>query len=419
MPVRFGLVGIGGYGAAYVKSILDLEKEGLGTFGAAVVRTRGKYPEQEKVLADRGVPVVGTFKELLALGKSKFDIVAIPTGIEWHREQVIQAVEAGFNVICEKPTTATIQEFDEMAAALKRTGKWCQIGFQSQSQESVISLKRDICAGRLGRIKDVIAIGCWMRDNHYYERNAWAGKLMCNGRWVLDGTINNPMAHYLFNGLHFASNEPRSVAMPKTVRAELYHAHDIESEDTACMELLCTNGARILFYGTLAAPGNADVTVEVVGEKGRAVWNAVQTLKFYEGDRLTEEPPPFAYDHSSQWRNLVRYYRGQEEALNCPLEMTRAHVLAVNGGFMSSGDIRPVPPGALEISTSADPKPSIRTVIKGIEQTISRAAAERKLFSDLGIPWAVKTMPVDVTQLRKFALKAERKECMCSSKGVA
>ena len=30
----------------------------------------------------------------------------------------------------------------------------------------------------------------------------------------------------------------------KTVRAELYHAHDIESEDTSCLEVVCRNGAR-------------------------------------------------------------------------------------------------------------------------------------------------------------------------------
>jgi hypothetical protein len=45
-------------------------------------------------------------------------------------------------------------------------------------------------------------------------------------------------------------------------------------------------------------------------------------------------------------------------------------------------------------------------VITGIEEIVARASAERKLYSDLGIPWAVKTRPVDVSDLRKFELPA-------------
>ncbi len=402
-PVKFGLVGIGGYGASYVTNILALEKEGLGTFGAAVVRSRGKYPEQEKALAERGVPIVGTMEEMLALGKSQFDVVAIPTGIEWHRDQVIRAAEAGFNIICEKPTTATIQDFDAMSAALQRAGTWCQIGFQSQSAPAVRNLKSEICSGRLGRVKEVIVTCCWMRDNHYYARNSWAGKLTCNGRWVLDGTINNPQAHYLFNGLYFASNEPGQAALPKSVRAELYHAHEIESEDTACLEALCQNGAKVYFYGTVAASANAHSVIEVFGERGRAVWDSTQTLRFYEGERLVSEVPPPALDGSvEQWRNVARRYRGEDKELNCPLEMTRAHVLAVNGAFLSSAVTRQISADGLEITELAEPKPHIRTVITGIEKIAARAAAGRKLYSDLGVPWAARTQAVDVSRLTTF-----------------
>ena len=132
-----------------------------------------------------------------------------------------------------------------MEEALRRTGRFCAIGFQSQSQQTVLGLKRDICAGRLGRLRDVVVTGLWRRDEHYYQRNRWAGRLMVDGSYILDGTINNPLAHYLFNGLFFARPEPARVALPLSVRAELYHGHDIESEDTSCLEIECDSGVKV------------------------------------------------------------------------------------------------------------------------------------------------------------------------------
>jgi predicted dehydrogenase len=308
-----------------------------------------------------------------------------------------------------------------MSAALKRAGKtrgatalpWCQIGFQSQSAPAVRSLKRAICDGRLGRIREVIVRCFWMRDNHYYARNAWAGKLTDTGRalprasrrYTLDGCINNPQAHYLFNGLFWASMEWGQAALPKTVRAELYHAHEIESEDTACLEIICQNGAKVYFYGTLAAAANQPIVIEVTGEKGRATWDAEQRVKYYEGDKLVEEvPPPAVEGRFELWRNAIRCFRGQEDELYCPLDMTRAHVLAVNGAFLSMGRTKQIPAAELDISEQTQPKPHRQTIIKGIEDIVAQASAGRKLYSDLGVPWAVKTKATDVSRLTEFQL---------------
>ncbi len=405
--VRFGLVGVGGYGDAYVRAIRVIEQEGLGTFGAAVIRTRGKYPDAEADMVKRGIPIRPSLEEMLSLDRGAFDIAAIPTGIECHRPQMIQAVEAGFNVVLEKPSTATVQDLDAMEAALKRTGQWCQIGFQSQSNSTVRELKRQICDGRIGRVREVIVKGFWMRDNLYYARNAWAGKLRNGSTYILDGTINNPMAHYLFNGLYFASAEWNRAAMPVTVRGELYHAHDIESEDTSCLEAVCDNGARVFFYGTLAASASTTISVEIIGEKGRAWWDGTPAAKIFVGDKeVWQHSTPVIDGRFELFRNAIRVFRGQEQELYCPLSLTRAHVLAVDGAFLSMGRTAAIPAAALEVSEQATPKPHVRTVIKGIEDLVHRAAAERKLFSDVGAPWAVRTKAVDVAGLKTFELPA-------------
>ena len=405
-PVLTGLVGVGGYARSCLNSIEILEKDGLVALTAVVIRSPQKYPEQTKLLSERGVTIRASLEELLDKDRDKMEMVAIPTGIDSHCRQTIQAAEAGVNVVLEKPSAATIQYLDAMRAALDRTGTFCQVGFQSQSDPVVLELKREICAGRLGTIREIVVTGMWRRSNTYYERNRWAGAFMLDGVYVLDGTINNPLAHYLFNGLFFASTESGKAATPVSVRGELYRGHDIESEDTSCLEVVCDNGARLFFYATLCAAEQTKPAIEIIGDKGCARWSGDGRANLYEGGEQVQEitTPDGVLSRVEVFRNAARYLRGLDSNLTCPLAMTRSHVLAVNGAFESVEWPVSVPPEALDVITDAA-EGETHVHIKGIEELIERAATERKLFSDLGVPWAKATQPFSVTDYTQFDLK--------------
>ena len=397
-PVPIGLVGVGGYAANYLRSILKLEEEGLAALASVAIRTPGKYPREETQIAARGVPIRRDLAEMIEKDGERLELAAIPTGIDSHRELMIQAVEAGLDVVLEKPPAATVQDVDAMLAALERTGRTCQVGFQSQSNPTVQKLKRAICDGRLGRVTEAVVKGRWVRGDDYYKRTPWAGKLMLDGRYVLDGTINNPMAHYLFNALYYVSMEWGQAAAPQSVRAELYRGHEIESEDTSCLEVVCENGARVHFYGTLCAKEQEPLTITVVGERGSAVWTE-ERVEFFEGaEKVGRIGPPERDPIDEVFRNAVRHLRGEASALNCPLAMTRAHTLAVNGAFASAGLPQPIPKEALE--SSKDPKTGATLrVISGIKDLMDRAAAARMLYSDLGVEWAVRTAAVQTKHI--------------------
>jgi len=404
-PVRIGLIGVGGYAAHYLRNILELEKEGVYELASVAIRTRGKYPEQEAKLKGHSAKIRRDFDEMLEKDGNRLEVAAIPTGIDSHRDLTIRAFEAGLNVMLEKPTAATIQDIDAMIAAGERRGRFCAIGVQSQWDTNVTAIKRLIGKGRIGRVREAIVVGNWRRHDSYYERNPWAGAWMLNGRYILDGTVSNPFAHYLFNALFFASPEPGRTAIPASVRAELYRAHDIESEDTSCLEIVCDNGARIYFYATLCAQDSRAPTIEIVGEKGRVFWDFGDVAKVYEGDRVVEEIPKGLFDpRLPMFRNVARLQRGLDEELNCPIAMTRSHVLALNGAFESA--VAPVPIPASHVKRSMDKEAgSIATEIAGIEELSARAAAERKLYSDLGVPWAKKTRPFSLEGYTEFKLK--------------
>ena len=406
-PVNVGLVGVGGYAKSYLNSLQKLELEGLVKLSSVVIRSAGKYPEEEKSLSEKGVPIRRSLDEMLDKDVERLDLAAIPTAIHYHREQMIQSVNAGLDVVLEKPSAATIQDMDEMLAALDRTGRFCVVGFQNQWNPTVLELKRAVCAGRLGRIEDITVVCNWQRDDDYYIRNSWAGAISMGGRYILDGTINNPMAHYLFIALYLASREWGQAGTPVSVRAELYRAHKIASEDTSCLEISCRNGTSVYFYGSLCAREQyTPPTIELKGERGRAVWTLGQPARILKEDRVVEEISNSAMDiHAEVFRNAARYLRGLDTELMCPLAMTRSHVLAVNGAFESAGVPVQIPENFLKMST--DPKSgSVITQIVPDVDALSREAAEKRLlYGDLDVPWAVKSEPFSLQGYAQFEMK--------------
>ena len=75
-------------------------------------------------------------------------------------------------------------------------------------------------------------------------------------------------------------------------------------------------------------------------------------------------------------------------------------MLAVNGAFESAGDPIRIPKEFIE--TRLDPNRGRLLRIREIETLRERAIAERKLFSDLGVPWARPTEPFDLIGYERF-----------------
>ena len=90
-----------------------------GRMERAVERTGGRaktHKDYQEIIADDSI-----------------DVVTVATPDHWHKTQVIEALQAGKDVYCEKPLTYTIDEGLEIAAAVKKSGKLLQVGSQGVS----------------------------------------------------------------------------------------------------------------------------------------------------------------------------------------------------------------------------------------------------------------------------------------------
>lgn len=399
---RFAVVGVRNFAEAHINNILKVAEEGLATLEAVVVRDQTGSADKVAELQRDGVEIFHSYDELLKKGKDLIDVITLPTAIHSHADLAIKGMRDGYDILLEKPPTATIDELDNLIKVQKETGKMCAVGFQFIHSRSVRKLKELIVAGKLGEIKEIACKGCWIRYKSYYDRTPWAGRSVWNGRIILDGSLQNALAHFLNNMLFLASPNRDESAELKTVRAELYRAHSyIKAEDTTCLEAETINGTKIHFFVTLAPKNNQDPYMEITGTKGKAYWhfNEKTVVEFEHGEKME-----FDNEGVDPWQEVIRIaakvHKGIISKPYSTLENSRNFVIAVNGAYDSAKKVRIIPEKYIKEYMTADNE--FKTELQDIEEIIGQAFQERKLFSDLGVEWARKTERVNVEGYQEF-----------------
>lgn len=245
--VRVFLVGIGGYGINYLKEMT--EKEIPGTKLEGVCEVMPDVMEQFPVLKERNIPVYSTPEAFFE--EHQADLAVISTPIHLHYKQVCTCLNAGANVLCEKPVTSSVEEAKALIELEKKSDHFVSIGYQLNYSRDVWQLKQDILDGRFGKPVRMKALHAMSRGRNYYNRNGWAGRITVNGRSVNDSPFNNACAHQ-FQNMTFLLGKRMDDAMDvKSVRAELYRANqEVENFDTAAICATMEDGTPVYYYTT-------------------------------------------------------------------------------------------------------------------------------------------------------------------------
>jgi len=401
-PVSICLVGVSNFARSHRTSIERMVEEGFATFDCVVIRSPQKYADAVAEYAERGIKVYNDYEEMLEAEQGRVELIALPLSIQTHAETSIAAMQAGYNVLVEKPPAATVQDVDAMIAASEATGHFCEVGFQNQSKNTVRSLKRHICDGKLGEITRISVMSEWVRDDDYYARNKWAGQMVIDGRYVLDGPTNNALAHYLFNALYWSSQTWNHTDTPVRVKGELYHAHQIPGEDTSSILVETSGGTQIAYNVTLAGWETRGPLTRVEGTKGTAWWDHVGDTQINYKDGSSET---IAWDkereHFEVFRNAIRYLRGESDELHAPIAMTRPMTVALNGAYESGAPPHEVPPTYV---TREDRGDKVFTGINGIGELLDRCYADAINFTEADAPWAYETDWFDTSRYSEFKM---------------
>ena len=397
--VSIVLVGIGGMGAVYLKSIFEAADRGECRLAGTVDPNPERCPDLDQLLALK-VPVVKTLDEFYARQEAELAVISSP--IQFHCEQTCLALERGSFVLCEKPTAGSIQEVRRMIAARDRAGKWVAVGYQWSFSDAIQSLKKDILNGEFRRPRRLRCLYLWPRDEAYYRRNDWAGKKQDpRGGWILDSPANNAMAHDLHNMFYVIGRTRETSALPVSVQAELYRANPIENFDTVALRCLTETGVEILFYASHAAdldtgPVNSyEFERGAVSVRGRG---ASIRADFWNGESCDYGLPDA--EPMKKLREAVGAVRtGRLPA--CGLEATLGQTLCLNGAQDSMTGIVEFPEDMLTVRG----EPGKRFIsVGGLDEALTECYESSLLPSEMNLPWSRQGKVIDISRYGDFPL---------------
>ena len=218
--VRFGVVGVGNMGSSHARSLAKgLVKNGVLT---AVCDINPDKIEALKGDIDPSVAKFSDARQMFDSGLVDCVIIAVPHYL--HPELSIAALNAGLNVVCEKPEGVYTKQVKQLNDAASKSDKIFALMFNQRTNPSHIRLREMVASGELGQIKRLNwIITTWYRTQSYYDSGTWRATWTGEG----GGVLFNQCPHQL-DLLQWIMGES-----PTKVRAFCHFGkwHDIEVED--------------------------------------------------------------------------------------------------------------------------------------------------------------------------------------------
>ena len=273
--IKAAIIGTGNICPSHIKGYLNFPER------CRIIALCDIYPEKAQARIDEfslDARAYADYKEMLA--KEKPDLVSICLPPYVHAEIAVAAMEAGANVVCEKPMAASLAECDRMIEAEKRTGKVICCVAQNRFRDDHMGLKKILDSGVLGRIVHANVESNWWRGHSYYD-------LWWRGTWEKEGggcTLNH--------AVHHIDLLLWMMGMPKRITAVLSNAsHDnSEVEDVSVAIAEYPGGALAQLTSSVIAHGQFQ-TVVMQGEKAMAAvpWRRYASLPLPNGFPIENE----------------------------------------------------------------------------------------------------------------------------------
>jgi predicted dehydrogenase len=242
-----------------------------GVFSSDAARSRAAGRE----LGFDGDRSYGSVEEMLERERSRgdgIDAVAIMTPNDTHYRYSVAALDAGLDVVCDKPVTQTFAESCDLAARVRRGGRLFAIAHAYSAYPMTRYARRLVADGALGAVRlvqvEYIQSGLATR----IEDGPHNSRL----RWVLDPARSGQALVMSAIGCHaqHLASFVSGLAMSRVCAdvGTLMPGRNVVDYASALAEF--EGGARGTFTATQAAAGaENDIRLRVYGEKGMLDWS--------------------------------------------------------------------------------------------------------------------------------------------------
>ncbi|MCY9697654.1 Gfo/Idh/MocA family protein [Paenibacillus alginolyticus] len=287
--------------------------------------------ERAKAKAEKyGITRIYTdYKELLA--DPGIDAVSICTWNNSHAPISIAALDAGKNVLTEKPLCMTVNEARAVEEAVRHSGKTLQVGFVRRFASNTRIIKSFLENDELGEIYYAKAScirrlgnpGGWFSD---VERSG-GGPLIDVGVHVIDlcwYLMGRPKVKSVSGNTYKRLGNRANVKNLAFYKAADYDASHNTVEDMANALIRFENGASILVDVSFTLHAKEDeLTVKLYGDKGGAELEpqlSIVTEKYDTILNLTPQINNLTFDFVAGFQDEINYFievcQGKKETLS-------------------------------------------------------------------------------------------------------
>lgn len=278
-----------------------------------------RYQSNEELLADPDV-----------------DVVIIAINNNQHHDVVIQAANAGKDIICEKPVAMSLKELDEMEEAVRKNGVKFTVHQQRRFDPDFRTAKAVYDSGTLGNVYSIksqlYGFNGNMHDWHVFVSEGggmlydWGVHLLDQVVWMFPGAkiksvfadirnvINKEVDDYFEIMLRFDNGVTATIELGTYYLSDKVYDHWFERH------WFVAGNKGTAYVDGFAPEGKIVRTTQLLTNVGgkRTMTAAGPTRSFGpapEGRIVTEPLPEVKTNHRMYFENYVRAYHGEEEFL--------------------------------------------------------------------------------------------------------
>ena len=184
------------------------------------------------------------------------EIVSICSPNYLHKEHTILALNAGKDVLCEKPLAIKVSDAVEMIESAKANNKKLFVVKSSRYNDCIKILKEIIDNNKLGKIYSYNLNLVWNRPNSYFQNN-WKGTIEKDG-----GILFTQFSHYI-DALIWLLGDVDSFSGFRSNQSK----KNIEFEDTGAIALKMKSGViGTMHYTINSFEKNQEISFNIIAE---------------------------------------------------------------------------------------------------------------------------------------------------------
>lgn len=237
-----------------------------------------KYAESLGVSPDRAY---GDWREMLAAESARddrVDLVTVATPNSTHFEITKAFLEAGFNVLCEKPMTMTVEQGEEIVQIAEKAGKICAVNYCYSAYPMVREMRHLVTQGEIGKVRLVVT-----NFSHGHHGDA-ADADNPRVRWRYDPEMAGVSGQFADCGIH-AMHMASFITGDEVRELSADFASAIDSrvlEDDAMVNFRMEGGTvGRLWTSSVAIGRQHGFDIQVFGETGGFRWGSEQPNQVY------------------------------------------------------------------------------------------------------------------------------------------